>query len=106
MQERESPPNDEWRFLAGSGEADSKAPSAQSVDEASRNGLLNRSKTMDLQEMTDHDHRVLRSRQFGASMYRAEGHDWFACRVEEGLEDSCNPVRLERFFQDLPDLTA
>ena len=52
--------------------------------------------------MTDDEYRVHQSRQFGARMYRAEGFESFALRVEEGLEDDCNPVRLGRFFQNLP----
>jgi hypothetical protein len=58
---------------------------------------------MDIQDMTDDEYRVHQSRQFGAALYRAEGFYWFAQRVEHGLEDHCNPVRLGRFFQNLPD---
>ena len=61
---------------------------------------------MDIQDMTDHEYRVHLSRQFGARMYRDKGHEWFASRVEAGLEDHCNPVRLGRFFQNLPDTSA
>lgn len=61
---------------------------------------------MDVQDMTDYEYRVYQSRQFGARMYRAKGHEWFARRVEQGLEDRCNPVRLGRFFQNLPDSGA
>lgn len=57
----------------------------------------------DIQDMTDDEWRLYQARQFGARMYRAEGHDWFALRVEKGLEDQCNPVRLGKFFQNLPD---
>lgn len=57
----------------------------------------------DVQDMSDDEWLLLKSRQFGARMYRAEGHEWFARRIEDGLEDHCNPVRLGRFFQDLPD---
>lgn len=57
----------------------------------------------DQQDMTDEEIRLDRSRQFGAQMYRFEGHEWFARRIEEGLEDHCNAVRLGRFFQNLPD---
>jgi len=57
----------------------------------------------DIQDMTDEEWRTHQARQFGAEMYRAEGFDWFARRVERGLEDSCNPVRLGRFFHNLPD---
>ena len=58
---------------------------------------------MDIPDMTDLEIRVDRSRRYGARVYREEGHGWFAQRVEQGLEDHCNPVRLGRFFQDLPD---
>jgi hypothetical protein len=61
---------------------------------------------MDIQEMSDHEYQVHKSRQFGATMYRAEGHDEFALRVELGLEDHCNPVRLGRFIHNLPDTGA
>ena len=60
----------------------------------------------DQQDMTDEEIRIDRSRQFGAGVYRSEGHEWFARRVAEGLEDNCNPVRLGRFFQNLPDSGA
>lgn len=58
---------------------------------------------MDIQDMSDDEYRVHRSRQIGAAMYRAEGHEWFAQRVDLGLEDHCSPVRMARFFQNLPD---
>jgi hypothetical protein len=58
---------------------------------------------MNIQDMSDLEYRVYQSRQFGARIYRAEGHEWFARRVEEGFEDDCNPVRLGRFFRNLPD---
>jgi hypothetical protein len=61
---------------------------------------------MDLQDMTEHEYRVHQSRQFGARIYRDEGHEAFARRVEAGLEDRANPVRLGRFFQNLPDSDA
>ena len=61
---------------------------------------------MDIQDMTDEEFCVDRSRQFGARIYREAGHEWFALRIEEGLEDHCNPVRLGRFFHNLPDLGA
>jgi len=57
----------------------------------------------DPQSMTDAEIRVERSRQFGAGIYRGEGHEGFARRVEAGLEDHCGPVRLGRFHQNLPD---
>jgi hypothetical protein len=60
----------------------------------------------DVQDMSDYEYRVYRSRLSGAARYRAEGHDWFAERVEKGLEDGCNAVRLGRFFQNLPDQGA
>lgn len=59
---------------------------------------------MDVQDMSDLEYRVYKSREFGARIYRSEGHERFARRVEQGLEDHCNPVRLGRFFQNLPDL--
>lgn len=55
----------------------------------------------DVGDMTDFEYREYLSRQFAARMYRHEGHEWFARRVEAGLEDQCNPVRLGRFFQNL-----
>ena len=61
---------------------------------------------MDVQEMSDCEYRVHLSRKFGARMYRDEGHEMFARLVEAGLEDHCNPVRLGRFFQNLPDSIA
>jgi hypothetical protein len=57
----------------------------------------------DQQDMTDVEIRVERSRAFGATAYRAEGHESFAQRIEQGLEDNCNAVRLGRFYQNLPD---
>jgi hypothetical protein len=59
-----------------------------------------------VQDMTDLEYREYLSRRFGARVYRDAGHEWFARRVEEGLEDCCNPVRLGRFFQNLPDLAG
>ena len=59
-----------------------------------------------VQDMTDEEWRLHQARQFGAKMYREEGHERFASRVEKGLEDQCNPVRLGRFFQNLPDTGA
>lgn len=61
---------------------------------------------MDIQDMTDDQYQVYQSRQFAARIYRTEGHDWFARRVEGGFEDHCNPVRLGRFFQNLNDSGA
>lgn len=61
---------------------------------------------MDIQDMGDEQSREYQSRQFAARMYRAEGYAWFAQRIEDGLEDHCNPVRLGRFFQNLPDTSA
>jgi hypothetical protein len=61
---------------------------------------------MDIRDMSDHQYQVYLSRQFGARMYRDEGHEGFARRVEAGFEDSSNPVRLGRFFQNLPDFAA
>jgi hypothetical protein len=58
----------------------------------------------DIHDMTDEEWRVHQARQFGAGMYRAEGYAEFAQRVEEGLEDQCNPVRLGRFYQNLSDI--
>jgi len=57
----------------------------------------------DVQDVTDVEYREYLSRQFAARIYRREGHEWFARRVEAGLEDQCNPVRLGRFFQNLAD---
>lgn len=57
----------------------------------------------DIQDMTDEECRLQEARQFGARIYRGEGYNCFARRVEAGLEDQCNPVRLGRFFQNLPD---
>jgi hypothetical protein len=61
---------------------------------------------VEIQGMSDLEFREYKARQFGAAMYRAHGHDAFARRVEQGLEDRCNPVRLGRFFQNLPDTGA
>lgn len=58
---------------------------------------------VNVQDMSDFEYSEYQSRQFAARMYRAEGHEWFARRVERGLEDQCNPVRLGRFFHNLPD---
>jgi hypothetical protein len=58
---------------------------------------------MHVQDMSDRDYQLYQSRQFGARIYRAEGHERFARRVEQGLEDHCNPVRLGMFFHNLPD---
>lgn len=57
----------------------------------------------DVQDMTDDEYRVHLSRQRGAGVYRSEGYEEFARRVEQGLEDHCNPVRMARFFLNLPD---
>lgn len=56
--------------------------------------------------MTDWEWRLLQARQFGARMYRAEGYGQFARRVEQGLEDDCGPVRLGRFFHNVPEYEA
>lgn len=58
---------------------------------------------MDIQDMSDLEYQVFKSRELGAAMYRAAGFEWFARRVEQGLEDHCNPVRLGRFIHNLPD---
>ena len=61
---------------------------------------------MDIQDMSDEQYREYQSRQYGARIYRAEGFEWFARRVEQGLEDRCGPVRLGRFFKNLPDIDS
>ncbi len=43
----------------------------------------------DIQEMTDEEIFVHRARATAAFVYRAEGYDWFARRIELGLEDEC-----------------
>ena len=48
--------------------------------------------------MTEKEIQLCRARNRAASMYRAEGHDWFADRVELGLEDQCNPMRIAQFY--------
>jgi hypothetical protein len=60
----------------------------------------------DIHDMTDEQWRLHQARHFAAGMYRTEGHEWFARRVEAGLEDTCNPVRLGKFFQNLPDTSG
>lgn len=54
----------------------------------------------DPMDMTDEEFRLYQARQRAAGVYRSEGFQKFAWRVEAGLEDTCSQVRLAQFFID------
>ncbi len=55
---------------------------------------------MDPMDMNDAEWRLYQIRRRAASIYRAEGFEQFASRVEAGLEDGCYGFRVAEFFYD------
>ncbi len=52
--------------------------------------------------MSEEEYCLFRARGQAAKVYRSEGFDEFAARVERGWEDSSSQVRLARFFLEPP----
>jgi len=53
---------------------------------------------MDQQDMSDEEFKLYRLRECAARIYRAEGFPDYALRVERGIADHCQGMRIARFF--------
>ncbi len=57
---------------------------------------------MDVQAMTDEQHRLDRAREWASAWFRAEGRDELAECVERGELGNCSEMRLGWFFNGPP----